>query len=70
VSVKTGRDAAGALDAALATTTRALDRSVNQAEINLAGFRLTGISHSHTLSITDDAMIRAVVTGIASYVYT
>ena len=70
VSVKASHDAAAALNAALATATRQLHDQVREAEDNLDRFRLSGISHAHTLTTTADGASRAVVTAIASYEYT
>lgn len=68
VSVKTGHDAVAALQSALATVTRLLDRQIHDAETNLNTFRISAISHAHTISNVDSG-IRAEVTAIASYEY-
>jgi hypothetical protein len=70
VSVKAGQDPAGALNAALATATRQLHEQVREAETNLDSFRLSGISHAHTVTSTADGATHAVVTAVASYEYT
>jgi hypothetical protein len=69
VSIKAGRDPAGALNAALAAATRLLDQQIYDAETNLDSFRLSGISHAHTLSSDGNGAVRAEVTAIASYEY-
>jgi hypothetical protein len=69
VSVKAGHDPAGALNAALATATRLLHEQVREAETNLQSFRLSGISHAHTVTTSADGATHAVVTAIASYEY-
>jgi len=69
VSTKSGHDAAGALNAALASATRTLDREVRQAESSLDEFTVSGVSHSHSMSLTSDGTTRAVVTAIACYHY-
>lgn len=69
VSIKAGPDPAGALNAALATATRLLDEQVREAESSLETFRLSGISHSHTVTTTPNGSTRAEVTAIASYEY-
>lgn len=69
VSVKAGPDAVGALNAALATATRLLDKQVREMENNLDNFRLVGISHAHTVMPTAAGTMRAIVTAIASYEY-
>ena len=61
---------AGALNGAMAATTRALYQQIDQAHTNLDNFRLTAVSHTHSLSVSEDATNRAVVTAIASYEYT
>jgi hypothetical protein len=53
----------------MASATKALHQQVNQAQINLASFRITAMSHSHTLDETAERMNRAVVTVITSYEY-
>lgn len=68
VSVKTGHDAVAALQAALATVTRLLDRQVHEVETNLTTFRISAISHAHSISSVGGG-IRAEVTAIASYEY-
>jgi hypothetical protein len=70
VSVKAGHDPASALNAALATATRQLHEQAREAESNLDCFRLSGISHAHSLTTTADGASHAVVTAIASYEYT
>lgn len=70
VSIKAGHDAASALNAALPTATRQLHDQAREAETNLDTFRLSGISHAHTLTTTADGATRAVVTVIASYEHT
>lgn len=69
VSVKASPDPAGALNAALATATRLLHEQFRDAETNLDRFRLSGISHSHTVTTAADGLTHAVVTAIASYEY-
>jgi len=39
------------------------------AELNVESFRLSGISHAHTITTTADGATHAVVTAVASYEY-
>jgi hypothetical protein len=69
VSDNSGRDAAGTLSSALATTTRILDDQVRDAESQLATFRLASISHAHSITKQAAGSAQAVVTAVASYEY-
>jgi len=68
VSIKTDRDAAAALNAAIANVARLLRTQFRDAERSLASFHVSGVTHSHTLTTTD-GQTRAVVTAVASYEY-
>jgi hypothetical protein len=68
VSIKTDRDPAAALSAAMATVARLLRTQFREAEKNLESFHVRGVTHSHTLTTTD-GQTRAAVTAIASYAY-
>lgn len=69
VSVRVCPDAAAALSSAMATATKALNQQINQAQANLASFRVIAISHSHTLGGAAEDKNRAVVTALAFYEY-
>jgi hypothetical protein len=53
----------------LATATRLLHEQVREAENTLQTFRLSGISHAHTVTTLADGATHAVVTAIAGYEY-
>jgi hypothetical protein len=69
ISFRDGKNSQEALNAAMATATRLLQEQVREAENNLQSFRLSGISHAHTLTTSSDGATHAVVTAIASYEY-
>jgi hypothetical protein len=69
VSVTVGKDAAEALDAALATATRQLDEQIRGEALDPAAVRLSGISHSHTMSSNGSGQCCAQVSVIVGCEY-
>jgi hypothetical protein len=69
VSITVGEDAAAALDAALATATRQLDEQIRGEAFDPAAVRLSGISHSHTMTSNGSGQFCAQVSVIVGCEY-